>query len=275
MFDSIWIVTVVVSVLVPLLITGIVIWVVMRARKGIEQGIGAGSTVVDLRSGTTTTYSAGGITIQTGGQTVMIPTGGPAASPVGLAFGQQQLPAQQRLAAIAAHDPNLRAEKLYTMAEACFHDFYEHWRELNPEPMRWRLDDGIYSAYEEQLRQIAKDGRRSVIERLHVRSMDLVGADHTHELDSVTFRIEWEWVDYETDAAGKVVKGSTDLVDHVEDWTFTRDGMAVTEPESRETRCPECGAPLSEGQRGACRYCGTRVTGARDHWVLSRIHHHR
>lgn len=262
-----------VSVLVPLVITGVIVFAVVKMRRTM-----GGPPVVDLSTGTTTTYHPGGVTISQGGQTVMIATApvALAAGPIADAVAPQVPPAQQVLAPILAHDPELRAEKLYTTAEACFHDFWDQWVALDPEPMRWRLDDGVYTAYAEQIEQYRRDHKRNRLDGMHVQRMDLIQADHTVELDSVTFRIQWKMADYDVDAAsGEIVRGSTDVEFHAEDWTFTRDGQAVTVPDVRTNQCSQCGGPLQQGQRGACSFCGANIVGARDEWVLSRIYRHR
>lgn len=264
---------VIVSVLVPVLITVVIVFAVFRMRKSL-----GGPTVVDLSSGTTTTYHEGGVTVSQGGRTVTIATAPAAAvaATVTDAVAPHVPPAQQALVPILAHDPDLRAEKLYTTAESCFHDFWSNWTALDPEPMRWRLDDGIYEAYAEQIERYRSDHRRNRLDGMHLQRMDLIQADHTHELDSVTFRIQWKMADYDVDAAsGEIVRGTTDVEFHAEDWTFTRDGQAVTVAEVRTNQCTQCGAPLKEGQRGQCSFCGANVVGARDEWVLSRIYRHR
>lgn len=264
---------VIVSVIVPLVITGVIVFAVLKMRKSM-----GGPTVVDLSSGTTTTYHPGGVTISQGGQTIVVATapGAVAAGAITDAVAPNAAPAQQLLASILAHDPELRAEKLYTTAEACFHDFWDNWVALDPEPMRWRLDDGIFTAYAEQIEQYRRDHKRNRLDAMHLQRMDLIGADHTAELDSVTFRIQWKMADYDVDAAsGEIVRGGTDVEFHAEDWTFTRDGQAVTVPDVRTNQCSQCGAPLQQGQRGVCSFCGANVVGARDEWVLSRIYRHR
>lgn len=264
---------VIVSVLVPVVITAVIVFAVVKMRKNM-----GGPTVVDLSSGTTTTYHQGGITVRQGGQTFTITTAPAVAAtaPITDAVAPTVPPAQQLLAPILAHDPDLRAEKLYTTAEACFHDFWSNWVAIDPEPMRWRLDDGIYEAYAAQIEQYRKDHRRNRLDNLHLQRMDLIQADHTHELDSVTFRLQWKMADYDVDAAtGEVVRGDDKVEFHAEDWTFTRDGQAVTVPEVRTNQCNQCGGPLQKGQRGACSFCGANIVGARDEWVLSRIYRHR
>lgn len=264
---------VIVSVLVPVVITAVIVFAVFKMRKKM-----GGPTVVDLSSGTATTYHTDGVTIRHGGQTIVVSTapGAVATAQITDAVAPNVPPAQQTLAPILAHDPDLRAEKLYTTAEACFHDFWDNWVALDPEPMRWRLDDGIYTAYADQIEQYRRDHKRNRLDGMHVQRMDLIQADHTVELDSVTFRIQWKMADYDVDAgSGEIVRGGTDVEFHAEDWTFTRDGQAVTVPDVRTNQCSQCGAPLQQGQRGACSFCGANIVGARDEWVLSRIYRHR
>jgi len=89
--------------------------------------------------------------------------------------------------------------------------------------------------------------------------------------DAVTVRVFADGFDYTIDAEGKVVGGSkTSRRAYTEYWTFirssTRRGPITVEP-----KCPNCGAPLSISNAGACTHCNAEIESGSFDWVLSKI----
>jgi len=90
--------------------------------------------------------------------------------------------------------------------------------------------------------------------------------------DAITVRVYAAGLDYTYATAGtKLVGGSRDQDRaYTEYWTFIRSakrrGATVTAP-----NCPNCGAPLSISDAGACTHCNAHVESGEFDWVLSKI----
>jgi len=89
--------------------------------------------------------------------------------------------------------------------------------------------------------------------------------------DAITVRVFADGLDYTTDASGQVVGGSNKARrEYSEYWTLLRaagrTGTVTTTPV-----CPNCGAPLSISDAGACTHCSAEIEGGQFDWVLSKI----
>jgi len=87
--------------------------------------------------------------------------------------------------------------------------------------------------------------------------------------DAITVRLFASGFDYTADDNNTIV-GGTIAARRVwsEYWTFIRGRGGV----SADTHvCPNCGAPIGEGQTLVCRHCGGKIVRGEFPWILSRI----
>ncbi|HEY8090615.1 MAG TPA: TIM44-like domain-containing protein, partial [Polyangiaceae bacterium] len=115
-------------------------------------------------------------------------------------------------------------------------------------------------------------GLRNVTDRARIEKLELVRVASDKWFDAITVRLYGAGLDYVVrDSDGKVMSGSTHRErKYTEYWTFIR-GAGRTGPTRTAPECPSCGAPLSVGMAGDCRYCRAKVTTGEFDWVLSRI----
>ena len=98
---------------------------------------------------------------------------------------------------------------------------------------------------------------------------DVVGT-----LDRVTARLMVSGVDcVVNETTHRLVSGSPERADHLEEWTFERRRDPLQLEQARAARCPACGGPLSLDPDGQCTFCHAVVPGAKTDWLVASIGH--
>jgi hypothetical protein len=174
---------------------------------------------------------------------------------------------------LRAADAAFDLESLRARVQTAFLALQAAWCAQDLEAGRAFLSPGCYFAWRAQLEIMMAEGRRNVMERVRVLSIEPSRVIHGRVFDDLTLRIRAEAADYEIDANGQLVFGVRSVEPFVEEWTFQRSvGVASSaKAGTLENTCPNCGAPLQLTQIGECRYCRAAVTSGRFDWVVSRI----
>lgn len=199
--------------------------------------------------------------------------GGSAPAPTSYGAGAAAPPADG-VAAIKAVDPGFDEGRFLDRCQAAFFLLQKAWMDRNLDEGRAYMSAGLYQGWSVQVQQLIEQHRRDVLDGLYVEGMQIVGAQHDANFDTVAVRISARCADYMVDdRTGKKVSGSNKPEEWIEYWTFQRSAGTKTLVEGgiTEKKCPNCGAPLSVNQNGACAYCQAPVTSGRFDWVLTRI----
>ena len=178
------------------------------------------------------------------------------------------------VAAIKAVDPGFDEGRFLDRCQAAFFLLQKAWMDRNLDEGRAYMSAGLYQGWSVQVQQLIEQHRRDVLDGLYVEGMQIVRAQHDANFDTVAVRISARCADYIVDdRTGKKVSGSNKPEEWIEYWTFQRSAGTKTLVEGgiTEKKCPNCGAPLSVNQNGACAYCQAPVTSGRFDWVLTRI----
>jgi predicted lipid-binding transport protein (Tim44 family) len=178
------------------------------------------------------------------------------------------------LAAISARDSRFNKDAFLGGVQSTFFVVEEAWSRRKPEISRQVMADGLWQQHRVQISGYSEANRRNVLEGLAVGSLTVIAAGTDANYDTVTVRILASSADYDVDdRTGKVVRGSKEIVQWTEDWTFQRSSSAHTPPAggTLSNRCPNCGAPLDLDPSGECRYCKAPVSSGTFDWVLTRI----
>ena len=110
---------------------------------------------------------------------------------------------------------------------------------------------------------------RNVVENFKVGHIEVVKIARDAFYDAITVRMYASGQDYTVDENGTIVGGSPIGVRRwSEYWTFIRSRTAAA---ADAHICPNCGAPLADGQSVVCDYCGGKITTGEFPWLLSRI----
>ena len=187
---------------------------------------------------------------------------------------QAASPLDVGLAAIKAHDPGFDLEQFTQQVQRVFFVVQEAWSERKPEMSRQVMADDLWQQHRAQIQGYIDAHRRNMLDYLAVSNIWPVAAHSDQHFDTITMRIMAACADYDVDErTGKVVRGSRDVTQWQEDWTFQRSSRATTQASGGTlgSKCPNCGAPLDVDLAGACRYCKATIMSGEYDWVLARI----
>jgi predicted lipid-binding transport protein (Tim44 family) len=100
----------------------------------------------------------------------------------------------------------------------------------------------------------------------------IVGAMQVTEVRGVDTPIVWITVEFETNYS-EVVDGRQMTYYVRESWRLERKRDVLSPPPDQATalHCPRCGAPLQKDTKGACAFCGTKVTSGEFQWYVGAI----
>jgi predicted lipid-binding transport protein (Tim44 family) len=183
-------------------------------------------------------------------------------------------PAEDGLGQIRAHDPAFDTEAFLESVQRAFFVVEEAWTERKPDMSRQVMADGLWQQHQVQIEQYVNGHKRNVLEDLAVGDLTVLSAHSDDTYDTITVRVLAACADYDVDdTSGKVVRGSRDVGQWQEDWTFQRSSKATTKPAggTLSAKCPNCGAPLDLDLQGVCKYCHAPIMSGAYDWVLARI----
>jgi predicted lipid-binding transport protein (Tim44 family) len=182
--------------------------------------------------------------------------------------------AEAGLAAISTRDHRFDKDVFLGEVQSAFFVVEEAWSRRKPEMSRQLMADGLWQQHRVQIGGYVDAHKRNLLEGLAVGSLTVIAAGTDDNYDTVTVRILASSADYDVDdGSDKVVRGSREVGQWCEDWTFQRASSAVT-PASGGTlsnRCPNCGAPLDLDLAGECKYCKAPISSGGFDWVITRI----
>lgn len=227
-------------VLVVLVI--VVVWAILQSRKGGGGGGGAAG----------------------GGGTFIPPTG--------------QMPVGDPFSEIKTADPNFNTEMFYGRVNEMFIAIQYAWMNRNLEPVRRFLSDQQFSVLNNSVQAdyVAK-GQINKLDNIHIDRMEPVEVVKQGDYDSVKMLITATVIDYTVDERtgalvnpGELGDGKTPTT-FQEYWTFMRKSGVQSKMDATITKCPNCGAPVTDGNYVKCAYCGVQMNDPTLDWVLMRI----
>ena len=176
------------------------------------------------------------------------------------------------LAAIKAKDPGFDKDVFLGQVQRIFFLVEEAWTGRNPDMSRQVMADGLWQQHRFQIESYRSGGKRNVLDGLTVESLTVLAVHTDQNFDTITVRILACSADCDVNDAGKVVRGTRDVEQWAEDWTFQRAAGVTTKAGGTLTdKCPNCGAPLELDFTGVCKYCKALVSSGTYDWVLARI----
>jgi Tim44-like domain len=227
------------GVIVVIVLIVVVVWIVISMRKG---GGGGG-----------------------GGATYVPPVAG-------------QMPPGDPFSEIKAGDPNFNTEMFYGRVNEMFIAIQYAWMNRNLEPVRRFLSDQQFSVLNNSVQTdyVAK-GQINKLDNIHVDHMEPVEVVKQGDYDSVKMLITATVIDYTVDERTGALVNPGELGDgktpstFQEFWTFMRKSGVQSKMDATITKCPNCGAPVTDGNYVKCAYCGVQMNDPTLDWVLMRI----
>jgi hypothetical protein len=189
----------------------------------------------------------------------------------------EQIMGGERFAIIRADDPDFNEEMFYGRVNEMFIAIQYAWMDRNMEPARRFLSDQQFSVLDQGVRGLVRDGQINKLENIHIDQMLPITIEQQGDYDVVKLLIAASAIDYTVDErTGKIVNPGTmgdgkTPKQFQEYWTLTRKVGAHSKVDSTINKCPNCGAPVTDGNYVKCAYCGMQMNDPALDWVLMRI----
>jgi predicted lipid-binding transport protein (Tim44 family) len=177
------------------------------------------------------------------------------------------------VAAIRAHDPAFDENALLAQVQRLFFAVLEAWTRLKPALSQGVMASLIWEQQKSQINRYLQKGWHNSLDKLSLTSAVVAGALSETGFDTVLVRINASSADYVMDAAGILVRGTTDPFEWTEDWIFQRPSTSKTGQPGTITAmsCPNCGASVNVDITSICPYCDAAVISGKFGWLLTRI----
>lgn len=172
---------------------------------------------------------------------------------------------------LAARDPDFSMATFEARVRSVFLELQAAWGDLDWERTRPLQTASLYDTHVFWIERYKRRHWRNRLDGAEVRQVFPARVERDAHYDAITVMIRAAGRDSTVDErTGAVIEGSKDrVVEFREYWTFIRRSGASRGAVA--SRCPNCGAPLPEGQTRACEFCGGLVEGGEFDWVAAFI----
>ncbi|MDF3131037.1 TIM44-like domain-containing protein [Kiritimatiellaeota bacterium B1221] len=171
-------------------------------------------------------------------------------------------------------DPGFDPEAFVDRCQQAFLEIQTAWSNQDMTPARRFISDGIFSRFQIQIDMQKGCGIRNHMEDVTVTDARLVSFHSDPAFDTLHVLISATAIDTTVSLEnGKQLAGSKQPEPFSEVWTFLRrPGIQTSSADGLiEGFCPNCGAPVTLLDRGACGSCRAVVNSGAYDWVLSEI----
>ena len=172
-------------------------------------------------------------------------------------------------------DPDFSAEEIKQRLSNLYVQMQNCWTAKDITPLRDDFTNAQFTQYDRQLQGYRDRGHTSVVERIAVLGVTLMGVKRDATKDiliaDLSTRITAYTIDDET---GDIIGGDRNREKFMHyEWTLIRPQGTKTIQQRGMTafNCPNCGATININQSAKCLYCGSIVTKAEHDWVISGI----
>ena len=173
-------------------------------------------------------------------------------------------------------DPEFSEEKFLSWSKDVFVKLQAAWTARDWKIIRPFESNELFEQHNAQLQEYINNNRINVIERLAVKSADLMSHRFDGDKEIIEVYLKAVMKDYIIDATTKeVVEGNKTTDWHMKyKLTFARKNGVKTHAGTSNkstTNCPNCGAPTEITSAGQCEYCGSVITTGEHDWVLTGL----
>ena len=145
------------------------------------------------------------------------------------------------------------------------------------EPARRFLSEQQFQVLADGVGEYVRNGQINKLDSIHIDKIEPVSVSREGESDYVKTLITATVIDYTIDERTQQIVNPGVLGDgktpktFQEYWTLVRRVGAQTKADASIRKCPNCGAPVTDGNYVKCAYCGTMMNDPALDWVLLRI----
>jgi hypothetical protein len=179
--------------------------------------------------------------------------------------------------ALRADDPNFSEQAFYGRVNEMFLAIQKAWEARSMEPARRFLSQEQFQVLADGVGEYVRNGQINKLDSIHVDRVEPTKVMREGGSDYVTTLITASVIDYTVDErTGQLVNpgvlgdGKT-VKTFQEYWTLVRRQGAQTKADATIKKCPNCGAPVTDGNYVKCAYCGSMMNDPALDWVLLRI----
>ena len=189
----------------------------------------------------------------------------------------QQPVGPQGFDALKANDPNFSEQDFYGRVNEMFLAVQKAWEARNMEPARRFLSEQQFQVLADGVGEYVRNGQINKLDSIHIDKIEPVSVSREGESDYVKTLITATVIDYTIDERTQQIVNPGVLGDgktpktFQEYWTLVRRVGAQTKADASIRKCPNCGAPVTDGNYVKCAYCGTMMNDPALDWVLLRI----
>jgi hypothetical protein len=178
---------------------------------------------------------------------------------------------------LKADDPNFSEQAFYGRVNEMFLAIQKAWEARNMEPARRFLAEQQFQVLADGIGEYVRNGQINKLDSIHIDQVEPVSVTREGDSDYVKVMITASVIDYTIDErTGQLVNpdvlGDGKTVKTFDEyWTLTRKVGAQTKSDASIKKCPNCGAPVTDGNYVKCAYCGMMMADPALDWVLLRI----
>jgi predicted lipid-binding transport protein (Tim44 family) len=179
--------------------------------------------------------------------------------------------------ALKANDPNFSEQEFYGRVNEMFLAVQKAWEARNMEPARRFLSEQQFQVLADGVGEYVRNGQINKLDSIHIDKIEPVSISREGESDYVKVLLTATVIDYTIDERTQQIVNPGVLGDgktpktFQEYWTLVRRVGAQTKADASIKKCPNCGAPVTDGNYVKCAYCGTMMNDPALDWVLLRI----
>ena len=174
-------------------------------------------------------------------------------------------------AAIYEADKNVTWDAFSARVSMIYHQLNTAWNAQDLTPVRGLVTSSLLQYLQFWVDEYKRQHLKNKLEDARISRLAIAKVQRDPTFDAITVRVFADGLDYTVYGDDKIAGGSKSVRRaYSEYWTLIRSavrrGPVVTEP-----KCPNCGAPLSISDVGACTHCNALVENGAFDWVLSKI----
>ncbi len=158
--------------------------------------------------------------------------------------------------------PDIEIEKFI---EERYRDFVEvqiAWMDFDYEKLRELLTDELYNQYEMQLDTLKLKNEKNVMSDFSYESAYISNVSRDKDNLIIRVRLSVSFFDYITKDE-KITRGTDKEKIHM-----TYELTYITALKNDISKCPSCGAPISNNASVKCEYCNSIISRVSEKWVM-------
>ena len=180
---------------------------------------------------------------------------------------------------IREHDKNFDTYRMLGYAKRLLYKITESWEKRELDGMRPFEDNNLYEIHRLQMNELIENNIVQHTSNLNIVEMHLTDYKKSQEYEYITVQVRVKACEWSSNTVSKQTTSGNMSKQRYIMYTmkFMRKlGIQTKENDGTDiridmTNCPNCGAPISINDKGACQYCGTIVNAGMFNWTLSQL----